>query len=521
MSSTLLKQFVCLKTVNILRLDCVAAFNCLTQQEKLYSYYLSRAFAEGNRIVAIQTSPESPSLLSIFQKVFTYQRADTFKKEVKEKLNIDEEPINDFLIYACNVFGNMGNYRSFGDTKIFPALSRQQFEKILFASTAFEKENKFMTSIYNKIQDQLFDISNNVLRIGIDNHGINTYYSPNVTRKDAEFIQQFLNENKIQAWNTRLWKLNDAEYELRLASSERLPVKEYHYQGVTIKIVTGDYSPIMKSMCDYLSEAIKYASNDTQKKALELYIQSFTTGDIEKHIEGSKYWIQDKGPVVENYNGFIETYRDPVGVRGEYEGFVAIQNKEMTLTLQHLVEQAPVILPLLPWGKEYERDKFSKPDFTSIDILTYACGGLPSGINIPNYEEVRQTLGFKNYLYIYIYNSLGNVINAHNSKDRVTFIREQDQQLYKRANEAFSVQVGLHELLGHGSGKLFLQEKDKEGKEVFNFNYGQLKNIVTGEPVTSFYKDGESWTSLYKDLANPYEECRAESVGIYLCILSL
>lgn len=71
----------------------------------------------------------------------------------------------------------------------------------------------------------------------------------------------------------------------------------------------------------------------------------------------------------------------------------------------------------------------------------------------------------------------------------------------------------LHELLGHGTGKLMAQ--DAQGKYNFDLDNPPI-DPVSGRPITSWYRTGQTWTGQFRDLATTVDECRAELVGAYL-----
>lgn len=201
------------------------------------------------------------------------------------------------------------------------------------------------------------------------------------------------------------------------------------------------------------------------------------------------------------------TVSNSKGIRGEWEGFVAMVNKERTQAFGKLVQSAPKLILLLPWDASFEKDKFLSPDFTSLEVLTFAGSGIPAGINIPNYDDIRQNFGFKNV-------SLGNVLSAKAPNEAIPFIKDADLAIYQKYRDpAFEVQVGLHELLGHGCGKLLQETAPGE----FNFD---IKNPpispITHKPVTTYYKPGQTWGSVFGSIAASYEECRAECVAMAL-----
>lgn len=57
-------------------------------------------------------------------------------------------------------------------------------------------------------------------------------------------------------------------------------------------------------------------------------------------------------------------------------------NLERTRAFGSLVDAAEAMIPKLPWSTEFEKDKFLSPDFTSLEVLSFAGSGIPAGINI-------------------------------------------------------------------------------------------------------------------------------------------
>lgn len=201
-----------------------------------------------------------------------------------------------------------------------------------------------------------------------------------ITQEEISAVSRALENHGIFPENTRIQKVSSHKthtFEVLRASVEHSTqpsVLELPTLGATMNIKCGDHSEELTKICNSLSEAKKYAANEKQEQFLSYYIESFRTGDLEAYRNSQRTWITDKSPRVENIFGFVEPYRDPYGIRAEFEGLVAIMDLEETSKLTKLVEGSGTFIKRLPWagGNEnngrgvFEKALFEPPDFSSI-----------------------------------------------------------------------------------------------------------------------------------------------------------
>ena len=101
-----------------------------------------------------------------------------------------------------------------------------------------------------------------------------------------------------------------------------------------------------------------------------------------------------------------------------------------------------------------------------------------------------------------------------NSATLCPFVDPSEAETFQRHKfPAYYLWVVLHELLGHGTGKMLVE--DPRGK--FNFDIDNPPiDPLTSQPIESWYGPGDTWTGRFEDLATTVDECRAELVGAYL-----
>jgi dipeptidyl-peptidase-3 len=219
------------------------------------------------------------------------------------------------------------------------------------------------------------------------------------------------------------------------------------------KVPPGLYATFLKKSNECFEKARGYAE-PAQAQAIGHLIRYYQTGEYAEWIAFGTAWVQNDA-TVDFDNGFIEVYRDARGAKGSSQSFVTITDQALTMAMKKLAENAGYFEQKAPWDAKYKLQSFKLPVVKAVETLieTGDFGVTTIGDNLPNENEIHEKYGSKNFLFTGSSRALeeatGQTAFAEFAASSAEIERNQ-----KYGTEAGGLMTALHEVIGHGSGKL-------------------------------------------------------------------
>ena len=219
--------------------------------------------------------------------------------------------------------------------------------------------------------------------------------------------------------------------------------------------VGGRYDREIREIVTHLEGAVPYAPA-AMAGALRALIRWYETGETADRVAYDIAWVHDRDSPVDTINGFIEVYMDARGHKGAWEALVYFVNRDKTEGIRRIAENAQWFEDRMPWADVYKKEGVRGVTANAIDVIVEAGDSgpiTPIGINLPNDQAIREVHGSKSV-------SLSNVNEAYDKSMSAEFRREfawteeEAARAEKWSSVAAELTTNLHEVIGHGSGKV-------------------------------------------------------------------
>ena len=232
-------------------------------------------------------------------------------------------------------------------------------------------------------------------------------------------------------------------------------LKELVYRAGTPdgSVPPGLYAVYLRKAVDDLEKARNYA-DPHQAQVIGDLARFYQTGSFDDWLKFDTDWVQDDS-VVDFANGFIEVYRDARGAKGSSQSFVTVTDQPITQATVKLAQNADYFEQKAPWDAKYKRQSFTPPVVKAVETLieTGDFSVTTVGDNLPNENEIHEKYGTKNFLFTGSSRALTAAAGDAPIREFASSPAEVERFL-KYGDEAEELMTALHEVIGHGSGKL-------------------------------------------------------------------
>ena len=402
----------------------------LTLQQKEYAYYLAEAAKYGRDILWDQNCKDNLRVRHAVEAILETPEIDTQTSDYQ-----------DFIVYAKRLFFSNGIHHHYAEDKFFPACPQSYFASLL--EQAGVADPGLLEVIYNPAvypQRRSTESSGDLVQLsavnfyeGVTREEVENYYAGIVKKNDPEPISYGLNTKVVK--------------------DEKGLVVELPWK------IGGIYSPALEKICEQLALAREVAENDIQKRALDLLIEYYNTGDLKTWDAFNIEWVKDTLGTVDFINGFIEDYNDPLGRKASWEGYVNIKDFDASKRTEILSANAQWFEDHSPVDPRFKKATVKGISAKVINAVCLAGDSYPStpiGINLPNADWIRKEHGSKSVTIANITHTYDYAADELPTSTLTEFAyNKKEVELAKKwGTVASEIHTDLHECLGHGSGQL-------------------------------------------------------------------
>jgi dipeptidyl-peptidase-3 len=240
----------------------------------------------------------------------------------------------------------------------------------------------------------------------------------------------------------------------RLAKIDGRLVEQVYRAGTPDgKVPAGLYAEYLAKANSFLEKAAAIAE-PAQARVIRDLIRFYQTGDPKDWIHYGVDWVQNNS-AIDFANGFIEVYRDARGAKGTSQSFVTVTDNRVNSVMLKIAANAQYFEDRAPWKPEYKKQGVQPPLAKAVEALieTGDFHVTTVGDNLPNENEVHEKYGSKSFLFTGSSRALDSA-SGHAVLQEFAASAEEIQFGKKYGEEAETLMTALHEIIGHGSGKL-------------------------------------------------------------------
>ena len=356
--------------------------------------------------------------------------------------------------YSLLFWANRGNHNETTAQKFLPAFTAEELEDAAVrarAAGAYASTNADLPALAS---DAAVKQELSALKASI----FDPAFEPMITTKNpppGKDILQASANNFYQGVSLEDLKNFQEHYPLnsRVVKDVR-GVREEVYRAGTPdgKVPAGLYATYLKKAIGFLEKA-RDAAEPAQATVISDLIRFYQTGEPKDWLQFGGDWVRNDA-TVDFANGFIEVYRDARGAKGTSQSFVTVTDKPVTDVMVNLAKNAAYFEDKAPWDAKYKKRDFTPPVVKAVEVLieTGDFHVNTIGDNLPNEQEIHMKYGTKNFLLLGSSHALGAA--ASGAADEFAPTPVEAARAKKYGEEAEDMLTAMHEVIGHGSGKL-------------------------------------------------------------------